>query len=115
MTNGLIKKETALAIALAYQEIERGEKLLMDVTKCIEQRKERWPDANEDLRNVFGHRARSLTLGIPSGENAHRLCDVSYELALPVINAHIANKRSTLSALCIQAASEMRVPPVEGE
>lgn len=104
----LIRKETALSIALAYQEIERGEKLLADVSTCIEQRKERRPDANEDLRDAFGNRARQLTLGVPSGENCHQLCYVSYELAVPVINAHIANKRAVLAALCAQASSEMK-------
>ena len=103
----VISKATAIAIAVAYQEIERGEKLLADVHSCISERRERLAKGAEDLRDAFGHRQRSLTLGVPSGDNGHRLCDVSYELAVPVIEAHIANKRSQLSALSLKAKTEL--------
>ena len=48
----------------------------------------------------------SMTLGVPSGDNGHRLCDVSYELAIPVIKAHIANKEAMISSLTLQALAE---------
>lgn len=101
-----ISKQTATAIALAHQEIERGYKLLADIEKCIEQRKDRWNEGEEDLRDSFGYRHRSMTLGIPSGSNGHQLVDVSYELAIPVIKAHIANKEALVSSLSLQAVAE---------
>lgn len=103
---GLITKDTAMGIALAYQEIERGEKLLADVRKGLADRKERWNSADSDIKDVFGHRHRELTLGIPSGSNGHQLCGVSYELAVPVIEAHIAKSRAQLSALSSLAVVE---------
>ena len=96
---GLVKKETAYAIAVAYQEIERGTKLLADVRKCMSERAERWPRTDEDLRDVFGHRHRDLQLGVPSGQGGHQICHLSYDLAVPIIEAHIANMTAKLRAL----------------
>lgn len=47
------------------------------------------------LRDSFG-RLRQLQLGIPSGEQSHRLFYVSPLLAESVIRAHIENKRAQL-------------------
>jgi hypothetical protein len=106
---GTIGKTTALRIAMAYQEIERGEALLTDVRKCLDERKERWPDGETDIQDVFGQYRRSLQLGVPSGAAGHKICDLSYDLAVPIIEAHIANKRAEVSALTILARSEMEV------
>jgi hypothetical protein len=104
---GLISKDTAMQIALAYQEIERGEKLMGDVRKAIAARKERWPDDEEDIKDALGYRHRELQIGIPSGSNAHQLVGVSYELAVPVIEAHMAKMRAQLAALSFQAKAEL--------
>lgn len=89
----MITKETCAAIWSAYREIEAGEKLLSDMQ--TERENARADKYAATLRDVFG-RLRQLQLGIPSGENAHRLFDVSPALAESVIRAHIENKRAEL-------------------
>lgn len=106
----ILSAETAVAIAVAHQEIARGEKLLADVKLSLDERNGRTKfgvSAETDLRDVFGRRRNSLQLGIPSGNNAHQICDMSYDLAIPVIEAHINNKRSELAALSLKARSEL--------
>lgn len=89
----MITKETCAAIWSAYREIEAGEKLLSDMQ--TERENARADKYAETLHVIFG-RLRQLQLGIPSGENAHRLFDVSPALAESVIRAHIENKRAEL-------------------
>jgi hypothetical protein len=112
---GLISKNTAMRIALAYQEIERGEQLLTDVRQALAQRKERWPDKEEDLRDALGYRHRDLQLGVATGHNTRQLIGVSYELSVPVIEVHIANERAQLAALSAVARSELDAPPAAVE
>jgi len=89
----MVTKETAAMIWTAYREIDSAEKLLADMKK---ERNNQRADAHAPtLRDAFG-RMRQLQLGIPSGENAHRLFDVSPVLAESVIRAHIDNKRAEL-------------------
>lgn len=91
----MITPETCSAIYAAYREIQAGEKLLTDMKA---ERERAGFDADKyapTLRDAFG-RVRQLQLGIPSGENAHRLFDVSPVLAESVIRAHIENKRAEL-------------------
>lgn len=105
----ILSAETAVAIAVAHQEIARGEKLLGDVCKSLKERNGRGfgVSAESDLRDVFGRRQNSLQLGIPSGSNGHQICDMSYDLAVPVIEAHINNKRAQLAALSLKAKAEL--------
>lgn len=106
----ILSAETALAIAIAHQEIERGENLLADVRKALAEREGRTPfgeKAESDLRDVFGRRHHSLQLGIPSGSSGHKICGMSYDLAVPVIEAHIANERARLKALSLKALAEL--------
>ena len=107
----ILSAETAVAIAVTHQEIARGEKLLGDVKVALDERNQRTPfgvTAESDLRDVFGRRQNSLQLGIPSGKSGHQICDMSYDLAIPVIEAHIANKRSELRALSLKARAELQ-------
>ena len=68
----MITKDTCVAIWSAYREIEAGEQLLADMAK---ERERTLADKHAPtLRDAFG-RVRQLQLGIPSGENAHRLLD----------------------------------------
>lgn len=96
----MITKETATRIAYAYREIETAEKLLGDVKKSIDVFEQK------DLRDVFGRRANCLQLGILSGDTGHRLFDVPYTLAVPVIETHIAHHKAQLSALTALALAE---------
>jgi len=102
----MVTKETAAMIWSAYREIESGEKLLADMEK---ERKSVQADQHAPtLRDAFG-RVRQLQLGIPSGENAHRLFDVSPVLAESVIRAHIENKRAELQQANERARIELAV------
>lgn len=88
----MITKETCMAIYHCHREIEAGEKLLADMEKEQKFAENKYAPT---LRDAFG-RVRQLQLGIPSGENAHRLFDVSPILAESVIRAHIERKRAEL-------------------
>lgn len=78
----MITQETAGLIWSAYREIEMDEKLLQDKTAPT-------------LKDAFGRR-KHLQLGIPSGDNCHRLFQVPPQLAESVIRAHIAEQRKQL-------------------
>lgn len=96
----MISKETATDIAMAYREIEVAEKLLAEITA-----KELWRE-QPDVRDAFGRLVGGLQLGIPSGNDGHRLFTVPWALCKPIIEAHIASKRSLLSALNEKALIE---------
>jgi len=97
----MIKIETATDIAMAYREIETAEKLLADIVDA----KKRYDEP--DIRDAFGRRQNGLQLGVPTGENSHRLFHVSWNMAKPVIEAHIAQKKAELSALNEKAKLEL--------
>jgi len=96
----MISKQTAMDIALAYREIETAEKLLADICEALNAR------AVPDIRDAFGRLAGGLQLGVPSG-TGHRLYNVPWSLAKPVIEAHIAHHRAIISALNEKARHEL--------
>lgn len=96
----MISKETATDIALAYREIETAEQLLTKVTDALDRRQV------PDLRDSFG-RQRGLQLGVPTSETGHTVFDVPWNLAKPIIEAHIASKKALLSALTEKARGEI--------
>lgn len=100
----MITQETAALIWNAYREIAAGEKLLADMAE--EQRNFVSDPHSPTLRDAFGRR-RHLQLGIPSGENSHRLLDVHPQLAESVIRAHIANKHAELAEANERARVEL--------
>ena len=90
-----------------HREIKAATGLLDDVNKVIEESKGNFADEDtERLRDSFGRR-RDLELGVPSGTNSKRLFRVSYDLAVPVIKAHIANKTAELAELNERAKLEI--------
>lgn len=102
----MITQVTAAAIWSAYREIDAAQKLLEDM--AAERAK---PFADRDkyaptLKDAFGQR-RQLQLGIPSGENGHRIFDVNPELAESVIRAHIAKKQVELTEANERARIEL--------
>lgn len=106
----LISRETAARIWQCYREIETGEKLLSDIKKV---RDDNHGDPHaQHLKDAFG-RKRELQLGIPSGENSHRLFDVSERLAESVIRAHISSKKAELIEANEQARIELGNPGLE--
>jgi hypothetical protein len=100
----MISKDTAVAIAMAHREVEAGEKLLEDVRQAIER------FAPKDIRDAFGRSVQGLQLGVPSGETGHRLFNVPYQLAIPIIEMHIAQQRALITTLSEQAVAEHAVP-----
>lgn len=100
----MITQETCAAIWHAHREIETAEKLLADM-KESRQRGDLDKHA-PTLRDAFG-RPKHLQLGIPCGDNGHRLLDVSPVLAESVIRAHIENKRAELAEANERARIEL--------
>ena len=99
-----IQQETAEWIWQCYREIHASEHLLQDMKEL----KEKYPrdEHAQHLKDAFGRR-RNLQLGIPSGENAHRLLDVSPKLAESIIISHIAIKQAELIEANERARIEM--------
>jgi len=102
----MITQQTCAAIWSAYREIDAAEKLLADMKTEREK-----PFAERDrhaptLKDAFGQK-RHLQLGIPSGENSHRIYDAAPELAESVIRAHIAKKKAELTEANERARIEL--------
>ena len=101
----MIGFETARAIAFAYREVEVAEKLLAEISDTISRR------AAPDIRDAFGRHVGGLELGVPSSDNGRRLFSVPWELALPVIEAHIAQQKAIIAALSEKARIELGAQP----
>src|SRR5262245_1956681 len=103
----MITQKTASDIWECYREILASEKLIED----IEGQRDEYSrdDFEPKLKDVFG-RDRKLQLGVPSGENAHKIYGVSADLALTVIRAHVANKKAALVAANERARIELDTP-----
>lgn len=98
----MITQKTAYGIWIAYNEIEKGEKLLAEIKEGLDRYR------LSDLRDSFGQ-PQNLQLGIPSGSTGHRLYDVKPELAVCVITAHIGDKKAKLIALQTIAKQELEI------
>lgn len=105
MATGLISKDTATDIALAYRELETATKLLAEIEDT------RSRHEAPDLRDAFGRQVTGLQLGVPSGQNSHRLFNVPWEIAKPVIETHIATQRAKIAALSQAAIIEATPNP----
>lgn len=100
----MISQETAGKIWNCYREIAAGEKLLADMEQSA---KECDGDSRyETLKDAFGRR-RGIQMGVPSGDNCHRLLDVEPSLAKSVIRAHIATMHAKLAEANEQARIEI--------
>lgn len=96
-----ISFETAKDLALAYREITSAETLLADVEKGLVH------GQGVDIRDAFGRRQDGLQLGVPSGQNGHRLYNVPWRLCKPILEAHIASQKAIIAALSEKAMIEM--------
>lgn len=108
----MITQTTASVIWSAYREIEAAEKLLSDMSD--ERAK---PFRVDDkfaptLKDAFG-RNQHLQLGIPSGDNGHRLFQVRPELAESVIRAHIGQMKAKLIEANECARVELNAAEIE--
>lgn len=92
----MITQKTCEKIWHCHREIKVAEDLLVEVEKMSASQ-----EANGEkkgLPDAFGQEQK-LQLGIPSGRDSHRLFGLSWQLAYPVINAHIASKKRELVEL----------------
>lgn len=99
----MISMKTCERIWHCYREIAAGEKLLTDIAEQLTHERDRF---SEKLTDAFG-RQQDLQLGVPSGENGHRLYKVPLKLAESVIRAHIAAKQAELVEANEQARLEL--------
>lgn len=88
----MITKETARRIYNAYSEIENCDKLMKDMKEALEK------NGEPKLQDSFGNR-RGLQLGVPCGNDAHRLFNVPTDLAVTIIEAHRVNHEDLLKEL----------------
>lgn len=100
----MLSKDTAGRIWNAYNEIEKGEKLLLEMEDLA--KKYVVPPNPTDS---FGDR-RDLQLGIPSSNTSRTLLNVRPDLAMVIIRAHVAEKKGVLVTLNAQAAIEANTP-----
>ena len=91
----MISQETLEKTWVCYREIAAAENLIADLAEMKERSRDPY---GQRLRDAFGNR-RLLQLGVPSGENGHRLFDVDPVLAVSIIKAHLANKRAELEKM----------------
>ena len=96
----MITKQTAYEICCAYNEIEHGKQLLIDLDEAAEEH------GTPEIRDVFG-RLKGLQLGVPTSTNSHRLFDVAPELGRQIIKTHIAQKEAELAVLNERARAEL--------
>lgn len=96
----VISKNTSIDLALAHREIETAKKLLAEIEDAVSRR------TAPDIRDAFGRLSDGLQLGVPSGDNGHRLFNVPWSLAKPIIENHIAQKTAELQILTERAVGE---------
>lgn len=105
----MIQQKTAAAIYQAHREIEAGQQLLTDL--AAEKERCKFSEMEPRIEDVFGRRRR-FQLGIPTGNDSHRLLSVSAALAESVIRAHIAETEAELAKLneiaLIEASTQSR-------
>jgi len=96
----MITRQTALALARAYAEIEAAETLLKALLEPAREHRA------SDIRDAFG-RTRGLQLGVPNGDIGYRLYDVPAPLAEIVVKAALDAKRAEIAALSEKARVEI--------
>jgi hypothetical protein len=89
----ILPQELAMAIYNCHSEILRGNELLKEVQKHLDNPRE------TPLEDVFGHKHSNLELGVPSGDRCRSIVRVSPELGKHIIVAHIASMESKLVEL----------------
>lgn len=97
----MLSKETAGLIWTAYNEIEKGEKLLIEMDEAA--KKYGVPPLSQSPFNNH----RDLQLGVPASDVSRTMLYVRPELGLAVIKAHIAEKKALLETLNITAGLEI--------
>ena len=104
----MLTQETAGKIWQCYREIAASNKLLADIAEVEAENRKNGDEGKyaAKLPDAFG-RPRELTLGVPSGEDGHRIFRLHADLAVSVIKAHAANQQAELVRLNEIAKLEM--------
>lgn len=103
----MITPDTAARIWNIHREIKTGEKLLEDMAHELSKPFAEVTNPHAPrLKDAFGRRVH-LSLGIPCGEDSHKLIDIHPKLAESVIRAHIERKRAELAEANEQARIEL--------
>lgn len=92
----MISMALAHRIWLAHREIEVATKLRGELLEKIDSGVDPTP------LDEFGRR-RNFQLGVPSGDNGHRLFNVEPALAVEIIDAHIDAQKQDLADACAEA------------
>lgn len=100
-----ISKETAFDLSMAFREVETAQKLLGEIEDALSRRHA------PDIRDAFGRHQEGLQLGVPSGSSGHRLFNVPWSIAKPVIETHIAHQQAIIASLSEKARAELGVSP----
>ncbi|WP_412064026.1 hypothetical protein [Rhizobium sp. SYY.PMSO] len=104
---GPISKSTAMDLALAYRDMEMAETLLAQILETMDRKQV------PDIRDAFGRQVGGLQLGVPNGASGHRLFDVPWPLARPILEAYIASKRAAIAALSEKARAEIGLETIQ--
>lgn len=99
----MITKDTAMSIALAYREVETAETLLAQINDAMTRREA------PDIRDAFGRHQDGLQLGVPSGSGGHRLFNVPWSMARPIIETHIAQQKAIIATLSEKGEGRTRM------
>ena len=87
-----------------HREIAVATKMLAELRQKMADKKITGEEPS--LRDAFGRR-QSYQLGVPHGDNGHTLFDVSPQLALHIMEAHIVTKQRELVEACAVASMEL--------
>ncbi len=97
----MITKETAQKIWSCYEGIDKCKKLLCDMKEQLEK------SGDERLIDAFG-RKKGLELGVPMGNDGHRIFNVRIDLAIQIIEAHAKEQEDELRELEAIVKIEMK-------
>lgn len=107
-----LTKETSLKIYNCYQQIEACDKFKKGVAEHIERQKKLAEERDEPIPvNSFTYRGRGCQMGIPdtgSSTASMSIFDISYELALLVIDEHrktLVQKLEELQRIAVREQS----------
>lgn len=106
----MVTQETAVRIFNCYREIEAATKLLKDTQQAQQDNiKEGLSRDAPVIKDAFG-RERNLELGVPSGSDSRRLFQVSPDLAIAIMQSHLAKMQAQLIELNELARIELDTP-----
>lgn len=88
----MISKDLSRKIYNCHSELEKCDELIKKMSEAIDKTGE------PKLLDAFGER-KGLQLGIPCGDNGHKLLNVSPQMAIKVIQEHKDFNQSELKRL----------------